>query len=159
MPPEWADSEPVEFEPPEGDEPVIVYEQDGVVVSAFLTSHEPVEPNVGYRIEYDGKLIVLSGDTVWTSGLLENSRDADLLVAEAMNKGIVEQMEQVGADRGDEFVEITMHDIQDYHMDVSDVGALAQQAKIPGHMKQALHHEKCNWHIKPARPSIAASQS
>ena len=36
---------------------VIVYNQDGITISAFDVSHEPVEPAVGYVIEYNLSLI------------------------------------------------------------------------------------------------------
>jgi len=89
MPPEWSPSEPIEFVPPADDSAIVIYEKDGVTVKTFRVNHAPVEPSVGYRIEYAGKVIVLSGDTVRTTSLLEHSRNADLLVAEAMNKEVV----------------------------------------------------------------------
>jgi ribonuclease Z len=130
MPPEWSPSEPIEFAPPVDDSAIVVYEQDGVTVKAFRVNHAPVEPAVGYRIEYAGKVIVLSGDTVRTTSLLENSRNADLLVAEAMNKEVVETMENVYREMGYPDRATILFDIQDYHMDVSDVGALAQEANV-----------------------------
>jgi ribonuclease Z len=137
MPPEWAPSEPIEFAPPTDDSAVVIYEQDGVTVKTFRVNHAPVEPSVGYRIEYAGKVIVLSGDTVRTTSLLEQSRDADLLVAEAMNKAVVETIENVYREMGDTDQATILFDIQDYHMDVSDVGALAEEANVE---RLALNH-------------------
>jgi ribonuclease Z len=137
MPPEWVDSEPVESAPPEDDSALVVYEQDGVVVKAFRVNHAPVEPSVGYRMEYQGKVVVLSGDTVRTSSLLANSRNADLLVAEAMNKEIVQLMERTSRETGNTVNAQILFDIQDYHMDVSEVGALAQEANV---QRLALNH-------------------
>ena len=137
MPPEWVRSQPVEFTPPEDDSALPVYEQDGVVVKAFCVNHEPVAPSVGYRIEYQGKVVVLSGDTVRTSSLLANSREADLLVAEAMNKEIVQLMERTSRETGNTVNAQILFDIQDYHMDVSEVGAVAQEARV---RRLALHH-------------------
>jgi ribonuclease Z len=137
MPPEWAPSEPIEFAPPTDDSAIVVYEQDGVTVKAFRVSHPPIEPAVGYRIEYAGKVIVLSGDTLRTNALLEHSRDADLLVAEAMNKGMVKAMENIYRELGETDQATILFDIQDYHMDVSDVGALADEANVK---RLALNH-------------------
>jgi ribonuclease Z len=137
MPPEWAPSEPIEFAPPTGDTAIVVYERDGVTVKAFRVSHPPIEPSVGYRIEYAGKVIVLSGDTVRTTSLLEQSRNADLLVAEAMNKEVVGTIENINRELGDENRAAILFDIQDYHMDVSDVGALAEEANVK---QLALNH-------------------
>jgi ribonuclease Z len=137
MPPEWSPSEPIEFAPPTDDSAIVVYERDGVTVKAFRVNHAPVEPSVGYRIEYAGKVIVLSGDTVRTTSLLEHSRNADLLVAEAMNKGVVGTIEDINRELGYEDQATILFDIQDYHMDVSDVGALAEEANVK---QLALNH-------------------
>jgi ribonuclease Z len=115
MPPEWAPSEPIEFAQPTGDSSIVIYEQDGVTAKAFWAHHPPIEPGVGYRIEYAGKVVVLSGDTLRTNSLLEHSRNADLLVAEAMNKEMVKAMENIYRDLGDTDQATILFDIQDYH--------------------------------------------
>jgi len=137
MPPEWAPSEPIEFAALTDDSAIVVYEKDGVTVKAFRVNHAPVEPSVGYRIEYAGKVVVLSGDTVRTTSLLEHSRNADLLVAEAMNKEVVGAIEDINRELGYEGQANILFDIQDYHMDVSDVGALADEANVK---RLALNH-------------------
>jgi ribonuclease Z len=137
MPPEWSPSEPIEFAPPADDSAIVIYEQDGVTVKAFRVNHAPVEPSVGYRIEHAGKVVVLSGDTVRTTSLLEQSRNADLLVSEVMNKEVVEAMENVYREIGDTDRATLLFDIRDYHMDVGEVGALAQEANV---QRLALNH-------------------
>jgi ribonuclease Z len=137
MPPEWAPSEPVEFAPPNDDSAVEVYERDGVTVRAFRVHHPPIEPAVGYRIEFAGKVIVISGDTIRTTSLLEQSRSADLLVAEVMNMEFVELLESISAEIGNMDQATILFDIRDYHMDVGEVGALAQEANV---QRLALTH-------------------
>ncbi|OLL29671.1 MBL fold metallo-hydrolase [Burkholderia sp. SRS-W-2-2016] len=58
----------------------VVYEKDGVVVRAFLVDHGHVHPAYGYRIDYAGRSVVLSGDTTYAPNLVENAKGADLLV-------------------------------------------------------------------------------
>lgn len=130
MPPEWSPSKPIEFSPPNDDSAMVIYEKDGVTVKTFRVNHSPVEPAVGYRIEYAGKVIVISGDTLRTTSLLEQSRNADLLVADAMNKKFVEIMEKITRELGNTDQAKILFDIRDYHVDVSDVGALAHEAKV-----------------------------
>jgi multidrug efflux pump subunit AcrB len=43
------------FEMPAEGESVKVFDRDGVVIRAFAVDHTPVEPAVGYRIEYGGE--------------------------------------------------------------------------------------------------------
>jgi len=130
MPPEWWPSESVEFAPPADGSAVLVYDHNDVTVSAFRVHHPPIVPSVGYRIEYAGKAIVISGDTVRTTSLLEHSRNADLLVAEVMNMGIVERMEGVSRETGNTFNAEILLDVRDYHMDVGEVGVLAEEANV-----------------------------
>lgn len=137
MPPEWVDSEPVEFVQPEGDSAPVVYDRDGVVVKAFRANHEPVDPAVGYRIEFEDEVVVISGDTLRTTALLEHSQNADLLVAEAMNKDVVQAMERAAEEMGDMVNATLLFDIRDYHMDIREVGVLATEANV---QRLALNH-------------------
>lgn len=130
MPPQYWGAVPIEFWWPTDNTAVVVYNQGGVVVKAFRANHPPVEPAVGYRIEYAGKVIVISGDTTDTPVLLERSIGADLLVRDAMNKQLVSQMEAAQRSADNNFVANIFHDIQRYHMDVSDIGKLAAQAEV-----------------------------
>jgi len=61
------------------------YERDGLSVEPFRVNHYggySDEPSLGYRIRYDGRCAVLSGDTRYCENLVEYSRGADLLIHE-----------------------------------------------------------------------------
>ncbi|MDN3655419.1 MBL fold metallo-hydrolase [Ferruginibacter paludis] len=62
----------------------IVYEKNGVKVIAFLVDHYPVIPAFGYRIEYAGHAVVLSGDTRYSANLIRFAKGTDLLVHEVV---------------------------------------------------------------------------
>jgi ribonuclease Z len=64
--------------------PGVVYERGGVKVTAFLVDHGLVAPALGYRIEYDGRSVVLSGDTRFSTAVIDMARGADLLVHEVV---------------------------------------------------------------------------
>ena len=123
MPPQYAGATAVDFETPSGDEPVVVYEQDGIVVKAFKAHHPPVVPAVSYRIEYAGRVVVVTGDTTATAALANQSCDADLLVSEVMNMDLIRQMETASRSGGNEFNARILHDILSYHMDVQELGS------------------------------------
>ena len=59
-----------------------VYENDGVKVTVFDVDHAPVEPAFGYRIDYAGRSVVLSGDTRFSENLIRHAAGADLLIHE-----------------------------------------------------------------------------
>jgi len=54
-------------------EPGVVYDQDGVTISAFANDHgQLINPSFGYRIDYDGRSVVIS--------VIDAATGADLLV-------------------------------------------------------------------------------
>jgi ribonuclease Z len=60
----------------------VVLELDGVKVSAFQVDHSPVRPAFGYRVDFGGRSVVLSGDTRVSENLIRHSQEVDLLVHE-----------------------------------------------------------------------------
>ncbi|KJC62608.1 ribonuclease Z [Bradyrhizobium sp. LTSPM299] len=64
-------------------EPGPVYEKNGVKVSAIEVNHgEKIKPAFGYVVEYDGKKVVLSGDTKPDDRVAKAAEGADLLIHE-----------------------------------------------------------------------------
>jgi ribonuclease Z len=62
----------------------LVYEEHGVRVTAFDVDHGIVKPALGYRIEFRGHVVVLSGDTRFSENVIEFSKGADLLIHEVV---------------------------------------------------------------------------
>jgi ribonuclease Z len=60
----------------------IVYERDGLHVRAIRVDHGPIGPAFGYRIDYSGRSVVLSGDTAVSSTLVEGAAGTQLLIHE-----------------------------------------------------------------------------
>jgi ribonuclease Z len=61
----------------------IVFDRDGIKVTAFEVDHGGEElPAYGYRIDYQGRSAVLSGDTTFNENLIRHSAGADLIVHE-----------------------------------------------------------------------------
>lgn len=63
----------------------VVYEQRGVRVTAFDVDHgEHIKPALGYRVDYGGRSVVLSGDTRFSTNLIKHAAGANVLVHEVM---------------------------------------------------------------------------
>ena len=62
----------------------VVYQNNGVTVTAFLVDHDPVKPAYGYRVDYQGHSIVFSGDTTATPNLVKYAQGADILIHEVI---------------------------------------------------------------------------
>ena len=58
----------------------ICFSRDGVVVTAFLVDHKDGNPAFGYRIDYSGHAVVLSGDCSYSKNLVSHAQGADLIV-------------------------------------------------------------------------------
>ncbi|MGL6587836.1 MBL fold metallo-hydrolase [Aeromonas hydrophila] len=59
----------------------VVYDRDGVKVTAFDNDHGVnIKPSFGYRIDYHGHSVVLSGDTRYSPQVVKEAKGADLLV-------------------------------------------------------------------------------
>ena len=59
-----------------------VYESNGVKVTAFVVEHAPVTPAFGYRIDYRGRSVVISGDTKPSDNLVKFASGVDVLIHE-----------------------------------------------------------------------------
>jgi len=61
----------------------VVYDKDGVKVIAFTVNHgADIKPAVGYRIEYKGHAVVISGDTRYDQNVIKYGTGVDLLIHE-----------------------------------------------------------------------------
>ena len=60
----------------------VVYEANGVKVTAFAVDHGPVRPAFGYRVDYRGDSVVMSGDTRPSDNLIKYAQGADVLIHE-----------------------------------------------------------------------------
>jgi ribonuclease Z len=71
----------------------VVFEVDGVRVTAFEVDHAPVKPALGYRVDYAGRSVVLSGDTRVSENLVRHAAGTDLLIHEVI---VPEALRRVG---------------------------------------------------------------
>lgn len=78
-----------EGNPPEGIEVAVeeftdegvVYDRNGLKVIAFEVDHgENIHPNFGYLVEYDGRKVVISGDTKFDRNTINYGKGADLII-------------------------------------------------------------------------------
>ena len=109
--------------------PGVVLEDDGLIVTAFPVDHRPVSPAVGYRFDYRGRSVVVSGDTVVTESLRDAAQGADLLLHDVLSLPIVQAMQAAAQSAGSRLAKI-MADIPSYHALASELGALAESANV-----------------------------
>jgi ribonuclease Z len=96
-----------------------VWSSRGVQIRVGPTDHRPVEPTIGFRIEYDSASVVLAGDSVPCAGLDELASGAGALVHTVIRKDLIAQVPQQ-----------RLKDILDYHSSVEEAAATATRAGV-----------------------------
>ena len=61
----------------------VIFDDKKLKITAFEVDHPPVEPSLGFRFDYKGRSIVISGDTDYSTNLIAQAKDADLLFHDA----------------------------------------------------------------------------
>jgi ribonuclease Z len=67
----------------------VVFDESGVKVTAFLVDHGLVKPAFGYRVDYRGRSVALSGDTRVSENLIRFALGVDVLVHEVVDADAV----------------------------------------------------------------------
>ncbi len=112
------------------EEAVTVLDRDGLKIEAFLVSHDPAEPAYGYRITYKGRTAVVSGDTRKVQNMVRFSRDADVLIHEALNPQMVELVAASLAEAGHARQAKMARDTLDYHTSPVEAAGIANEANV-----------------------------
>ncbi|MEP6472018.1 MAG: MBL fold metallo-hydrolase [Acidobacteriota bacterium] len=98
----------------------VVFDEDGVTVSAFRVDHgQYVVPAYGYKVAFGKRSVVISGDTRYCENVIVHARGADLLLHEvAMAAGDIRSLPHIRR-------------ILDHHTSPADAGRVFAQAR-PG---------------------------
>lgn len=116
--------------PAAGGGPEVFLDEDGLRITAFAVHHDPVKPAFGYRFEYGGRSVVVSGDTTKDAGLVAAARGADVLFHEAQANHMVAQIGEAAAQAGRPRVAKIMGDIPSYHTSPVEAAEVANEAGV-----------------------------
>lgn len=128
---------------PEDPAGAIVYRDKGVTVRALPVDHAPVNRALAYRIDYRGRSLVISGDTVKSEALARFAKGADVLFHEALNPQMVGRIGRQLAARDNPDGAKIMADIPDYHTSPTEAAQVAQMAGV---------RQLVLYHLVPAPP-------
>ena len=121
----------------------VVWQDDLLTVTSFAVEHPPIEPAAGYRVDYRGRSVVISGDTNVADALFAAAEGADILFHDALSRTVLDPMIEAATDLGLPSAQI-MIDVIDYHADVTLLPARAAEAGV---QLLALYH------LVPAPPN------
>jgi len=137
MPPDASKpvAKPILVQTPDSEE--LCFDRKGLKVYAFAVNHFPAEPALGYRFEYKGNKVVITGDTRKIPSLIQQTKNADLLVSEALSFKMTGIAQKVLSEHGRTRLTKIMKDIQDYHMSPVQAAEVAREADVK---KLVLNH-------------------
>ena len=115
----------------------VIVDQDGLRITAFEVSHPPIEPAFGYRLDYGGRSVVISGDSLVTDKIVEISNGADVVLHDAMSLQLLRGAAGMARTTGNTRLATVLQDIQDYHATTEDLSRLSSEAEIG---QLALYH-------------------
>ena len=109
---------------------VVLIDDGGLKVTAFPVEHHPVEPAVGYRFDYKGRSVVVSGDTAPSARLEAAAKGADVLVHEGLAPNLVAVQHQAAVKASRTNLAAITHDILSYHTTPEQAAGIAERAKV-----------------------------
>jgi len=118
------------FALPNGAAALTVFDRGDLRVTAFLVNHRTVEGAVGYRFDYKGRSIVVSGDTAPSANLVRAATGADLLVHEAMSPAVVRLLAQTARENGRNAPAALFGGVTDFHTAPEQSATEAEQAGV-----------------------------
>lgn len=104
-----------------------IYSEDGLQVQVFRVDHGPVRPAMGYRFDYGGRSVVISGDTARSEMVARACDGCDLMVHEALNVDMVEVARRTVEASGNARLAQILEDIKNYHtapVEAEEIAAL-----------------------------------
>ena len=117
--------------------PGTVWQDDEMTVTSFLVDHHPIHPAVGYRFDYQGRSVVISGDTNASESLFTAAKDADIVFHDALARHTLDIMRNAMAAAGLSSVAQIVTDVIDYH---ADTLTLEEGANAAGVELLVLYH-------------------
>jgi ribonuclease Z len=128
----------------EEDASAVVVDDGGLKITAFKVNHAPVSPAVGYRFDYKGRSLVISGDTVPSPSLKKQSHGVDILVHDAMQVSMIKILHDLaGYSPSSSLAKITA-DIPSYHTTPEEAAKIAGEAGV---------RQLILYHISPPIPN------
>lgn len=135
---------PSEIAIPQGELEKVLLKQGDLTVTAFRVSHAPVNDAYGYRVDYKGRSIALSGDTAYDPNIAKAAKGVDVLFHEALDRQMVGAMAKASERNGSKIIAKILSDIPEYHATPVEAARVAQQAGA-----RALVY----YHVIPPMPS------
>lgn len=108
----------------------VIFQSGGVKVTAFLVDHRPVKPALGFRFDYKGRSVVISGDTLPSESLRYHAKNVDLLFHEALQPEMLRVLNRAAVKNGRKVLAHVTSDILTYHTFPEEAARIARAANV-----------------------------
>ncbi|MBQ75156.1 MAG: ribonuclease Z [Gammaproteobacteria bacterium] len=122
---------------PETLEPGVVFDDGALKITLYTGDHPPIVPAAGYRFDYQGRSVVISGDSLVTDETRRIVAGADLLLHDALSESIVSTLSGAAGEAGLDRISKVMSDVMDYHASTTSLVTLADSTNVD---MVALYH-------------------
>jgi ribonuclease Z len=110
--------------------PGVVLEDGDLKITAYVAEHPPIEPAVGYRFDYRGRSVVISGDSNVSGNTLKIVDGADLLLHDTLSLPTVSALSQALGDAGQSRQSRIVADVMDYHASAESLIELGEKSNV-----------------------------
>ena len=107
-----------------------VFERNGLRVTMFRVKHDPVRPAVGYRFDYGGRSVVVSGDTAKSANVLAHAKGADILIHEGLQPEMMARVSSIAERIGKKRLAKMARDTLNYHTSPVEAAEIARDAGV-----------------------------
>ena len=108
----------------------VIYQNNALKITAFKVIHDPIEPALGYKFEYKGRSLVITGDTSYAQSVIDNAMNVDVLFHEAQANHMVEILQNFAKENGAHLRAKVMADIKTYHTTLIEAAEIANKANV-----------------------------
>ena len=110
--------------------PGVVLEDGDLKITAYVAEHPPIEPAVGYRFDYRGRSVVISGDSNVNGDTLNIVDGADLLLHDALSLQTVTALSEAMGAAGRSRQSKIVADVIDYHASTDSLIELGEKSNV-----------------------------
>jgi ribonuclease Z len=108
----------------------VILEDGDLKITAYVAEHPPIHPAVGYRIDYRGRSVVISGDSNVTDNTFEIVEGADLLLHDALSVPTVSALSEALAAASQPRQSKIVADVMDYHASAASLIELGEKSNV-----------------------------
>ena len=110
--------------------PGVILEDGDLKITAYIAEHPPIHPAVGYRIDYRGRSVVISGDSNVNGETFEIVEGADLLLHDALSLPTVSALSEALAAANQTRQSKIVADVMDYHASAESLVELGEKSNV-----------------------------